>query len=346
MKNEVNRAFVAKKISFKTTTLIAAIGMSIAALYFWAEYVMSRWLGMAEVTIVSMPERIARHVFFSIQLLSAAIFFLGVYRYPNQLPKRNRWYIAVLITTLLLLCIESIRVLIGLNTQTFHHPIFFNWYKHVVSILITAVLWFYYAKSENTSVGIVMRSFSLIVSVAFLLCFMYYAGLCAGWYFCLIEYYGVVYDISTFFYWLAHVSAIVWLIAMLISKNPEEKDNNYKDSIRKLATWGTRIGIILFVLYMASFIGCIFIVDIVIMPEWIKDIIYISFLSTPIVSGALLIYAGETLRRACGIIKEQHDTIYLYQKLYPNAKQKIDENSTLHNENTIPTESLTTLHDL
>ena len=77
------------KLSFKTTTLIAAIGMSIAAIFFLAEFAMGRTLSMAYLTIFSMPERIARHVFFAIQLLSAAIFFFGAYRFPNQMPKRN-----------------------------------------------------------------------------------------------------------------------------------------------------------------------------------------------------------------------------------------------------------------
>ena len=39
MNNEVNRALVAKKPSFKTTTLIAAIGMIMFTLYVTARYI-------------------------------------------------------------------------------------------------------------------------------------------------------------------------------------------------------------------------------------------------------------------------------------------------------------------
>lgn len=293
------------KTSFKTTTLIAAIGMSIATLFFWAEYAMSRWLGMAEITIVSMPERVARHAFFAIQLLSAAIFFLGVYRYPNQLPKRNGWFITVLITTMFILSSELIRILLGLSTHTFYHPIFFNWYKHVVSVLIAGALWFFYIKSEDSSIGTTMRYISLIVSVVFLMCFMTYAGLCMGWYFNLLVYYGVTYEISAFIYWFALIVTIVWLIAMLVCKTHQEKDNDDIDIVRKQATWGIRIGITLFTIFVASLMGVVILVVFKDVPDWIENIVYITLLSIPIVSGVLLIYAGETLRKACDIINNQ-----------------------------------------
>ena len=138
------------KPSFKTTTLIAAFGMSVATLFFWAEYVMSRWLGMAEVTIVSMPERVARHAFFAIQLLSAVIFFFGVYRCPNQLPKRDGWLVTVLITIMFILSSESIRILLGLSTHTFYHPIFFNWYK--ISTIFTFYRFLRHRQTTNLSI--------------------------------------------------------------------------------------------------------------------------------------------------------------------------------------------------
>jgi hypothetical protein len=295
------------RTSFKTTTLIAAIGMSIATLFFWAEYAMSRWLGMAEITIVSMPERVARHAFFAIQLLSAAIFFLGVYRYPNQLPKRNGWFITVLITTMFILSSESIRILLGLSTHTFYHPIFFNWYKHVVSVLIAGALWFYYIKSGGSPAGTTMRYISLIVGIVFLICFMSYAGLCIGWYFSLLEYYGVTYEISAFIYWFALIVTIVWHIAMLVCKTHQEKDNDDMDIVRKQATWGIRIGITLFTIFVASLMGVVILVGFKDVPDWIEDIIYITLLSIPIVSGVMLIYAGETLRRACDIVNNQQN---------------------------------------
>ena len=51
--------------SFKTTTLIAAIGMSAAALFFGAEFAMSHWLGMCYITVGSLA--------FLIIMITAAI---------------------------------------------------------------------------------------------------------------------------------------------------------------------------------------------------------------------------------------------------------------------------------
>lgn len=213
------------KLSFKTTTLIAAIGMSIVALFFGAEFATIYWFGMADVIFLSMPERITRHVALLIQLLSAAIFFFGVYRYPNQLPIRNRWTITVLITTLFLLCGVSLYVLVGVCTPFFSHPILScNFYKLIVSVFVVGALWFCYTKAEDSSVGTPIRYISLAVCSVFLLSFLCYVGLCIGWSTCLFWFRQEMNGFIECIYLLAFIGVIVWLIVMLAHR--DSKENN------------------------------------------------------------------------------------------------------------------------
>ena len=201
------------RLSFKTLTLIAAIGMSAAALFFGAEYIMSHWLGMWYITLGSLAFRIVRHLFIALQILSVVLFFFGAYRFPNQLPKRNGWLIATAIIMLLLLGGELYRSYIH-----FPFPDYYGCYLSVLSIVAAGAMWLCYAKSEESPTGKVTRYLSLLTSIAFLLYFILHTILCAGWY-----YYNMVYENSyemyelcAYCYQIALACAAVWLIAMLI----------------------------------------------------------------------------------------------------------------------------------
>ena len=211
--------------SFKTLTLIAAIGMSAAALFFGAEYAMSHWLGMWYITLGSLAFRIVRHLFIALQILSAILFFFGAYRFPNQLPKRNGWLIAAAIVMLLLLCGELYRMYI------LFYPIYYDLSLLVLSIAAAGAMWSCYAKSEESPAGKVTRYLSLLTSIAFALYFILHAILCAGWY-----YYNMVYENSfemyelfEYCYQIALACAAVWLIAVLIrSILPQKNDRTMK----------------------------------------------------------------------------------------------------------------------
>lgn len=290
------------KLSFKTTTLIAAIGMSIAAIFFLAEFAMGRTLSMAYLTIFSMPVRIARHVFFAIQLLSAAIFFFGVYRSPNQMPKRNCWSILVLLMTLFMLCSELVCVIGELDLLSFKRPLFYFWYKFMVSAVIAGALWFCYAKSENSTSGMVVRYFSLAAFVIFMMYLLYYASLCICWYFNIVNHLDIIPEFNNFFYMFALSSAITVLITILIQKRNEEKYTECLKTIKNQVIWGIRFGKILLIIYLVSFIGVIFLMVIDYFPQYVEDIFVISFLSIPVFCGIILVFTGNILRRACDII--------------------------------------------
>lgn len=290
------------KPSFKTTTLIAAIGMSIAAIFFLAEFAMGRTIGMAYLTIFSMPVRIARHVFFAIQLLCAAIFFFGAYRFPNQMPKRNGWSILVLLITLFMLCSELVCVIGELDLLSFERPVFYFWYKFMVPVVIAGALWFCYAKSENSTSGMVVRYFSLAASVIFMTYLLYYAGLCICWYFNISTHIDAMPRFNNFFFIFALANAIAVLMTILIHKKNEEIDQESLATIKNQVTWGIRFGKILLIIYLVSFIGVIFLMVIDHSPQYVEDIFVISFLSIPVFCGIILVFTGDILRRACDII--------------------------------------------
>ena len=289
------------KLSFKTTTLIAAIGMSIAAIFFLAEFAMGRTISMAYLTIFSMSVRIARHVFFAIQLLSAAIFFYGVYRFPNQMPKRNNWSVVVLLMTLFMLCSELVCAIGELDLLSFERPVFYFWYKFMVPVVIAGALWFCYAKSENSTSGMVERYFSLAASVIFMTYLLYYASLCICWYFNIITHIDAMPEFNNFFFMLAFASAIAVLITILIHKRNEEKDTESLATIKNQVMLGIRFGKTLLIIYVLSIIGAIFIIPLDCFPR-IEDVILISFFSIPVFCGIILVFTGDILRRACDII--------------------------------------------
>ena len=297
------------KLSFKTTTLIAAIGMSIAAIFFLAEFAMGRTLSMAYLTIFSMPVRIARHVFFAIQLLSAAIFFFGVYRSPNQMPKRNCWSILVLLMTLFMLCSELVCVIGELDLLSFKRPLFYFWYKFMVSAVIAGALWFCYAKSENSTSGMVVRYFSLAAFVIFMMYLLYYASLCICWYFNIVNHLDIIPEFNNFFYMFALSSAITVLITILIQKRNEEKYTECLKTIKNQVIWGIRFGKILLIIYLVSFIGVIFLMVIDYFPQYVEDIFVISFLSIPVFCGIILVFTGDVLRRVYDVIINKYQFV-------------------------------------
>ena len=297
------------KPSFKTTTLIAAIGMSIAAIFFLAEFAMGRTISMAYLTIFSMPERIARHVFFAIQLLSAAIFFFGAYRFPNQMPKRNGWSILVLLMTLFMLCSELVCVIGELDLLSFERPVFYFWYKFMVPVVIAGALWFCYAKSENSTSGMVVRYFSLAASVIFMANSLFYAGLCICWYLKFVKHLDVIPEFcNKFFFMFALASAVAALITMLIIKRHEEKDTESLATIKNQVIWGIRFGKILLIIYLVSFIGALFIVPLDSFPR-MEDAILISFFSIPVFCGIILVFAGDVLRRVYDVIIHKYQFV-------------------------------------
>ena len=314
------------KLSFKTTTLTAAIGMSIAAIFFLAEFAMGRTISMAYLTIFSMPVRIARHVFFTIQLLSAAIFFFGVYRFPNQMPKRNCWSILVLLMTLFMLCSELVCAIGELDLLSFERPVFYFWYKFMVSAVITGALWFCYAKSGNSTFGMAVRYFALAASVIFMTYLLYYAGLCICWYLKIVKHLDVIPEFcNKFFFMFALASAVAALITMLIIKRHEEKDTESLATIKNQVIWGIRFGKILLIIYLVSFIGVIFLMVIDHSPQYVEDIFVISFLSIPVFCGIILVFAGDVLRRVYDVIINKYQFV---SGIYTTGWPIIDGTST------------------
>lgn len=79
MKNEVNRALVAKKPSFKTTTLIAAIGMMVYTIYVLTRYVLGEYFGIHYVFNLATEIRI--RLIYDILPLSMVVACCGLWKY-------------------------------------------------------------------------------------------------------------------------------------------------------------------------------------------------------------------------------------------------------------------------
>jgi hypothetical protein len=125
--------------------------------------------------------------------------------------------------TLFMLCSELVCVIGELDLLSFERPVFYFWYKFVVSTVIAGALWFCYDKSENSTSGMVVRYFALAASVIFMTYLLYYASLCICWYFNIITHIDAMPEFNNFFFMLAFASAIAVLITILIHKGNEEK---------------------------------------------------------------------------------------------------------------------------
>lgn len=79
MKNGVNRALVAKKLSFKTTTLIAAIGMMVYTIYVLTRYVLGEYFGIHYVFNLATEIRI--RLIYDILPLSMVVACCGLLKY-------------------------------------------------------------------------------------------------------------------------------------------------------------------------------------------------------------------------------------------------------------------------
>lgn len=204
------------KLSFKTTTLIAAIGMSIAVGYCLTVTFLSFVLG---IDLYVHPVRMQGlwRVRDCIWWFSVLVFFLGLFRYPDQLPKHNKQSKAIAITTLVIIgmmLVDRLWVISSRDPQWLHIIRFV--YRFITRGGYLAALWWCYGKSDNEKSPNAMRYIALAVAVlsAAALIVSIYADLAWWFEFPNVSFYASYYQMSPFYHILYACIAACVLIGL------------------------------------------------------------------------------------------------------------------------------------
>lgn len=296
------------KLSFKTTTLIAAIGMSIAAIFFLAEYAMSNWFGLWDIIVSSMPERIIRNACRVINLLSMAIFFWGVYNYPSALPKRNKWSLAVGCIATLALAFEFAS---GCMIPAFSYgtiPNIFYWHELIVPVILAVTLWLCHAYSSNDKTSNATQYFALACSTAYIVATAVMLSHCISYVLAWPKWW-MLRDIVGFFY-LSAIFIGAWTMFLLTIIRLSDYPFSETEVVWKRARWAKRFGRLLLVLYVACITGLVLLTGRGADSGMKEDILFITICLLPVLTAALLIYAGTLLRNVDKHFLDQYCRIH------------------------------------
>lgn len=328
------------KTSFKTTTLIAAIGMSIAVSFILIEQFIDTFTGI-DLYVHPIRMRAMWRLDDAIWWTSVIIFFWGMFRYTDQLPELNQWSKRIAIV---IIGIVVFLYLDRLFYSSYSDPLWLKAIRYLLRFVThggyLAAMWWCYFKSSNRQVPAAIKYISLVTVMVSCVALFYFTSSTIVWWFNLFPLRYYLYNNMTVFYGIICIAAAACALICIYSHEtiPAVIEKEHKQLKRT-----TIVGWLL----LASFLLEADLLSVVIMHPCMSDllatIIVLFIFVIPIIAGIYLLIACRALQKAYDTIKEQHDTIFLYQKLYPNAKQKIDENLTSQNENTLPTENLTTL---
>lgn len=291
------------KPSFKTTTLIAAIGMSIALGFSFTVQFINNF---TNIDLYVHPVRM--HGLWRVDDLvwwvSALIFFWGMFRYPNQLPELNKWSKRI---TIAMVCGIVLLYFDGLFYSSYSDPLWLKITRYVLPFLahsgyITA-LWWCYSKSANRQ-SRAIRPISLVASLICGVVILHVIASALTWWFNIwcspISYYR--YDTMLVFNTIIYIAAIA---CALIGIYPHETTlitaNEKHKQIKRIAIAGW--------LLLASFLLDVALFGVVVlhsnMPEWIETMIVLFFFAIPIIAGIYLLIACRALQKAYDVIQEQ-----------------------------------------
>lgn len=295
------------KPSFKTTTLIATIGMSIAVGFSLIVQFINSFTGIdLYVHPIRMQAlwRIQDAVWWS----SVLLFFLGMFRHPNQLPELSKWSKRIAIAV------------IGIVVFLYVDRLFYSSYSDPLWLKISryslrfvthggylAAMWCYF-NSANRQTPTAIRYVSLAAVMACCMGLFYIVTSTIAWWFSLshLRYYW--YDVMSVFHCIIYVATIACaLVGIYTPKtSPIEGDKKQKQ-IKRM----TIVGWILLAAFTlnATLIG--FAIARPSMPEWLELCIFLFFVATPVIAGIYLFVACRALQKAYDIIDEQQKQLKL-----------------------------------
>lgn len=291
------------KLSFKTTTLIAAIGMSIAVGYSLIVQFINNFTGI-DLYVHPVRMQAIWWVQDAVWWTSALLFFCGMFRYPDQLPELNKWSKRIAIA---MVCGIVILYFDGLFCASSTDPLWLKITRYALRFFAyssyVVALWWCFAKSADRQTGAI-RPISLVASLTCGVVVLYIIACSITWWFNIwcspINYYR--YDTMLVF------NSIIYIAAMacaFIGIYPHETTpitaNEKHKQIKRIAIAGW--------LLLASFLLDVALFGVVVlhsnMPEWIETMIVLFFFAIPIITGIYLLIACRALQKAYDVIQEQ-----------------------------------------
>ena len=139
MRNVVNRALGAKKLSFKTTTLIAAIGMIVYALYIVARYII--YYAYPTAYCFDLWIDIRTRLIFDLLPISLIIAGIGLYKKrPIDTMKSFHFFTVCLLIAL-------IGTLVFSFIYTYDHSIWPPFYWRMI-LLVAGIVWLFMLRKQ------------------------------------------------------------------------------------------------------------------------------------------------------------------------------------------------------
>lgn len=291
------------KPSFKTTTLIAAIGMSIAVGYSLIVQFINNFTGI-DLDVHPIRMHGLWQVDDVIWWASALMFFWGMFRYPNQLPELTKWSKRIAIAVV---CSIAILYFDGLFYSSSTDPLWIKITRYALRFFAyssyVVALWWCFAKSADRQTGAI-RPISLVASLTCGVVVLYIIACSITWWFNIwcspLSYYR--YDTMLVF------NSIIYIVAMacaFIGIYPHETTpltaSNKHKQIKRITIAGWLL-LVLF-LFNVALVGVI--VCHPALPDWLEATTVLFFFAIPLIAGIYLLIACRALQKAYDIIEEQ-----------------------------------------
>lgn len=289
--------------SFKTTTLIAAIGMSIAVGFSLA----TQFIGaFTDIDLYVHPIRMQAlwRVQDVIWWASTLLFFWGMFRYPDQLPELNKWSKRIAIAMIGVIVFSFVD---GLFYTSSTDPLWLKIFRYSLCFLTkgsyVAALWWCYAKSANRQ-AVVIRYISLIATLLCGAVVLYIIANTVAWWF---EFWPT----RIFFYRYTSMfvfHSIIYILTAacaLIGIHTKETSITITDEKYKPLK---RITIAGWLLLATSLVTAVLLVVCISIPDASDEILtclFLLFLALPAIAGIYLLIACRALQKAYDIIEKQ-----------------------------------------
>ena len=291
------------KTSFKTTTLIAAIGMSIAVGYNLIVTFINLFTGI-DLYVHPIRMQALWRLYDAVWWSSVLIFFWGMFRYSDQLPELNKLSTRIAIA---LVGIIALMYFDGLFYTSFSDPLWLKISRYTLRFVTkcsyVAAMWWCYAKSADRQV----ETIRYISFAAVLLCgatTLNIIGSTIAWWFGVGSRSALFFSYDTMFMLICviYIAAVACaLIGIYPEKTTQKVGANEHKQIQLMTIGGWTL-LAAFVLD-ATWVGiaiarpCI--------PDWLLIAIVLFFFAMPVIAGIYLFIACRTLQKTYNIILEQ-----------------------------------------
>lgn len=292
------------KLSFKTTTLIAAIGMGIAVGYSLTTLFIGAFTGI-DLYVHPIRMQALWRLHDAIWWASALLFFWGIFRYPDQLPELSKWSkrIAIAMVGVIVLLYFD-----GLFYTSSTDPLWLKIFRYSLRFLenssYVAALWWCYAKSADRPAGVI-RYISLITALICGAVVLYIVANVLDWWFdswptrIFLYRYTTMFVFNNIIYVLAAACALIGIHTKETSITIT--DEKYK-TLKRVTTAGWLL-LAAFLVTVALLVACISLPD---ASDEILTCLMLFFFVSPAVVGIYLLIACRALQKAYDIIQEKH----------------------------------------